>query len=219
MKNWANKCQLTAISVGYRLAPEDPHPAAVEDCFDTVEYLVDRGEAVYNGELRFLVGESAGATLAVQSAFHLLRSRPQHQLSGIVAPYGYFDLTNNLPQSSTFDKQLFLNHEALNRFKDVYVPGKDISERRNPLISPLYENLRALTQGGKALPPAIFLCGTEDPLLDDTILMATKWLMTGSEAVVKIYPGGPHGFLAFAGIKNADEGAAAIISFLQEKLA
>jgi acetyl esterase/lipase len=38
-------------------------------------------------------------------------------------------------------------------------------------------------------PPAIFTCGTLDPLLDDSVLMATKWTMSGAEAVLKLYPG------------------------------
>jgi acetyl esterase/lipase len=72
-------------------------------------------------------------------------------------------------------------------------------------------------QSGVSLPPAIFLCGTEDPLLDDTLLMGIKWQMTGSQAIVKIYPGAPHGFIAFAGVPIAEEGAAAILEFLKEK--
>lgn len=38
-------------------------------------------------------------------------------------------------------------------------------------------------------PPAIFTCGTLDPLLDDSVMMATKWTMSGAEAVLKLYPG------------------------------
>jgi acetyl esterase/lipase len=38
-------------------------------------------------------------------------------------------------------------------------------------------------------PPAIFTCGTLDPLLDDSVLMATKWTMSGADAVLKLYPG------------------------------
>jgi len=73
-------------------------------------------------------------------------------------------------------------------------------EKQDPKVSPFYENLEDLR--GR-LPHALFLCGTEDPLLDDTIYMSMKWMCAGGEAIVKIYPGAPHGFILFnEGIKN-----------------
>jgi acetyl esterase/lipase len=45
------------------------------------------------------------------------------------------------------------------------------------------------------LPPALFTCGTEDPLLDDTVNMGVKWQISGGKALVKIYPGAPHAFI------------------------
>ena len=47
------------------------------------------------------------------------------------------------------------------------------------------------------LPPALFLCGTEDLLPEDTIIMATRWQMAGAEAETRLFPGAPHGFVAF----------------------
>lgn len=47
------------------------------------------------------------------------------------------------------------------------------------------------------LPSAIFVCGSLDPLLDDTIFMASKWQISGAETIAKIYPGAPHGFTFF----------------------
>jgi acetyl esterase/lipase len=64
----------------------------------------------------------------------------------------------------------------------------------HPSISPYYENLEKYR--GR-LPNAFFTCGTEDPLLDDSVMMATKWMMAGAGAILKIYPGAPHGFIGF----------------------
>ncbi|KAJ5607967.1 hypothetical protein N7537_004586 [Penicillium hordei] len=69
-----------------------------------------------------------------------------------------------------------------------------------------------------SLPPALFLCGTEDPLLDETILTSSKWSIAGGEAIVKIYPGATHGFTAFAGLPVAEEARAVSLEFMQEKL-
>ena len=49
----------------------------------------------------------------------------------------------------------------------------------------------------KLLPPALFLCGTEDLLSDDSAVMGLKWGMAGGESVVRFYPGVPHGFMSF----------------------
>lgn len=208
------------ISVGYRLAPENPFPAAVHDCIDAAEYLVDHAEEEYGAKLLLIGGDSAGANLVATSAFQLMRSRPAYQLAGLVFLYGFFDLTLNLPGVSTFTKPLVINVEDLQMMTDYYTSGMSIPDRRNPLISPLYEDIRelALSVPSKSLPPAIFLCGTEDPLLDDTMVMSTKWLVAGGDAAVKIYSGAPHGFETFDGFTIADEARAEIFQFIREKV-
>ncbi len=70
-------------------------------------------------------------------------------------------------------------------------------QKQDPSVSPYYENLEKYR--GR-LPSALFVCGTEDPLLDDSVMMSTKWLMAGGEAILKIYPGGAHGFIGFLGL-------------------
>ncbi|KAI5460571.1 alpha/beta hydrolase fold-3 domain-containing protein [Mariannaea sp. PMI_226] len=218
LQRYANTCQLTAISIGYRLAPEDPWPAAVHDCFDVAEHLVDNGQSAFGASLLLVSGESAGACLSVLTAFHLLRVRPDHRLAGVIFPFGQFDLTLNLPKVSSFERALVINRMALQRFSDAYTPDMSIEERRNHLVSPLYDDIERLSSVQGSLPPALFLCGTEDPLLDDTILMSTKWMMTGSEAIVKIYPGVPHAFTTFPGFKPGQEAIAIALQFAKEKL-
>jgi acetyl esterase/lipase len=83
----------------------------------------------------------------------------------------------------------------MKQFFDAFVPNTSAEDRKDPSISPYYENLEPFR--GR-LPAALFTCGTEDPLLDDTIVMSTKWMMAGGTAVVKIYPGAPHGFIEFS---------------------
>ncbi|KAF2972997.1 hypothetical protein GQX73_g667 [Xylaria multiplex] len=177
LKFYANTIRVTAMSIGYRLAPEHPWPAAREDSIDVAEYLVDAEESEHGGKLLFLAGESGDANLTMVTALHLIRARPQHVLKGLVLPYGNYTVALGLPSMVSFDK-----------------PTPE--ERRNPLVSPLFEDLRALasqTLSGR-LPPALFICGTNDPLLDDTLFMSVKWQATGSETIVKIFPGAPHVF-------------------------
>ncbi|KAJ5765849.1 Alpha/beta hydrolase fold-3 [Penicillium odoratum] len=220
LRKYANECQLTAISVGYRLAPEHPYPAATHDAIDAAEYMVDYAVEVFGAPLQFICGESAGGCLAILSALQLMRSRLSYKLSGLILPYGYFDLALGLPTMINSTKSLMINLKIMERSNDLYVPGMSIAELKNPRVSPLYQDLRALVADPStgSLPPAIFLCGSEDPLLDDTVLMSSKWSIAGGEAIVKIYPGATHGFTFLPGLPVAEEANAVTLEFLHEKL-
>ncbi|KAI1358096.1 acetyl esterase [Xylaria arbuscula] len=196
LKFYANTAQVTALSIGYRLAPEHPYPAGREDCVDVAEYLVDNPSLHGYGPLLFMAGESAGAHFAVLAAFHLMRSRPSHILKGLILPYGNYSIALGMPSMVSYDKPVLINHDIASNFMETYTPGWTVAKRRNPLVSPLYEDMQALVASrpdGK-LPPALFMCGTNDPLLDDTLLMGLKWQTSGSEAIIKIFPGAPHAF-------------------------
>ncbi|KAL2813912.1 Alpha/Beta hydrolase protein [Aspergillus granulosus] len=219
LRMFANGTRLTTISVGYRLAPEDPYPAAIHDCIDAAEYLVDNPSEY--GVVRFIGGESAGATLSILSAIHLLRSRPSHALSGLVLRYGQYDLGLGLPKIATSapKKVLMIDRNAMEQFNDAYAPGLSFEERRNPSFSPLYEDLPSLAAvSPNGLPPALFICGTDDPLLDDTLLMSIKWSIAGGESIIKIYPGAAHAFTVIPGLPVAEEANAVSVQFMREKL-
>lgn len=144
-------------------------------------------------------GQSAGGHLSACVFLHLLKARPDFAFKGLVLNYGVFDLSYRLPQVQHFRMPLVLTKDVLHAFADAYTPGMTIEEKQDPTVSPLFADLARLAREtpAKRLPPALFTVGTYDILLDDTMLMATKWLMTGSEAIVKIYPGAPHGFTLF----------------------
>ena len=78
-------------------------------------------------------------------------------------------------------------------------PNTTAEQRIDPAYSPFYENMRETAKKGAAgtLPPALFTVGTEDPLLDDSIVMSAKWQMSGAVGPLRVYPGAPHGFSMF----------------------
>ena len=104
-----------------------------------------------------------------------------------------------LPQALQFQTPLVLTGKIMEKYIEVMWPNTTAEQRTDPSISPLYENLREIAKKGSAgeLPPALFTCGTEDPLLDDSIVMSCKWQMAGADGPLKIYPGAPHGFCLF----------------------
>jgi acetyl esterase len=178
---------LTAISVDYRLAPEHPYPAGPDDCEAAALWLLEQHE----GRLT-IGGDSAGAHLAVVT---LLRLRDKHgisprRFSAANLVFGAFDLTGTPSRRLWGDRDLVLSGPLMDWFADCYLPGLTEDDRRNPDISPLYAELHDL-------PPALFSCGTLDPLLDDSLFMESRWRAAGNEARLSLWPEGVHVFTAF----------------------
>jgi acetyl esterase/lipase len=211
----ANTYSLTVISIGYRLAPEEPWPAGAHDCYDFAEYLIAHGKSEFGGELCFTGGESAGGHLAALTALHLLSTTPSFAFKGLLLHFGCFDMSAFLPHVHHHESKLVIDHDIMSAYIDALLPDTTEKERRDPSISPLWADLR-----GKKLPPALFTCGSEDPLLDDTVMMGAKWGMWGNEAVVKIYNGAPHGFIGFAPgtIRAVQEGLDDTGAFVKEMM-
>lgn len=214
----------------YRLAPEFPFPAGNEDCYDVAEYLVDNPLSPASGPLKFIGGESAGATLAALTILHLLEARPAFTLAGACLTYGIFDLSL-LPSARTWTNPLMADTSAVEHYFDAYLPNLSPEERRNPAISPMYHPIFQYrgsvppsqdVYGGKKpqLPPALFLTGTHDLVLDDMVLMHFKWQLAGGEARIKFVEGAPHAFLLVpsARFKIVGQGENLIVEFLREKL-
>lgn len=220
LKPFTNECGLLSISIGYRLAPEHRFPAGLEDCFDAAEHLIDTAEADYGAKVLFMGGESASSCLVAATAFHLIQSRPGSPLVGLLFTYGQFDVTLSSTTSSLSTRPVVINAESMRRFAEAYAPGMSVEERKNPFMSPVFDDLSGLAEKSptKKLPPALFLVGSIDPLLDDTMLMAMKWMMTGSEAILRVYPGMPHGFTAMP-CKEANEAETTQVEFVRQRLA
>jgi acetyl esterase/lipase len=220
LKRIADDHGLIVVSVGYRKAPEHPYPAAPNDCYDVVEWLLENGEREFGpdaGALKFMGGESAGAHLSLLVALHLAQHRNERYRSflfrGLVLNYGVYDLSWT-PSARHLDKDppLVLNLDLMNAFVDAFLPGWSVPDKRKPEVSPLYANLSGLT-----LPPALFTCGTEDCVLDDTMFLSVKWAMSGAEATVRLYPGAPHGFVTLNHLTTAKECHADIKKFIELK--
>ena len=119
-----------------------------------------------------------------------------------------------LPHLRNISKPLgVLTPDVTREFLNAFLPNTTLEERRHPSISPFYADLSNMK-----LPPALFTCGTEDCLLEDTVMMALRWQMAGGEAVTKLFPGAAHGFIAFEKAESATEGRKCIEQFLKEKL-
>jgi acetyl esterase len=188
----ARETGLTVVSVGYRLAPENPYPAAPDDCETAALWLLsEEGRAeVGAADALGVGGDSAGAELTVVT---LLRLRDRHGITGAfgaaVLDYGAFDLSMTPSQRLWGDRNLVLSGPILHWFAEQFLPTRDPEQRRDPDISPLYAEL-------SGMPPAIFTVGTQDALLDDTLFMEARWRAAGHRTELRIWPEAPHGFIS-----------------------
>ncbi|KUJ16092.1 uncharacterized protein LY89DRAFT_708087 [Mollisia scopiformis] len=225
----AKDTKLAVISPEYRLAPENPFPAGSEDVYDVAEHIVDHAEQEYGGPLKFVGGESAGATLTALTVLHLLEHKPDFALSAAIMIYGLYDWSL-LPSARTWTNPLVMSSENVKRFGDAHLSGRTPEQRRNPSISPIYHPFLQIpgsqmvkngeTKKEVKLPPALFLSGTQDATLDDTVLMSFQWQLADGEATVKFVEGAPHAFMLFGAerCEMTGTGHAILTAFLKEKL-
>lgn len=108
---------------------------------------------------------------------------------------------------------LVIDLDIMQVYINALLPNTTYEERCDPSISPFYKDVRGLK-----LPPALFTCGSEDLLLDGTVIMGAEWGMWGMESVVKIYNGAPHGVIAFTRgvIKAVDEGLEDTVTLVEK---
>lgn len=188
--NWemAQAAEVAIASVDYRLAPEHPYPAAVEDCVNAALWLADNAIAEFGTNCLTIGGESAGAYLATMT---LLQLRDRYDLLPFTAAnliYGIYDLGGTPScRRGNPGREFDLTPEAMQWYINCFLPEVAPELRREPQYSPLYADLRGM-------PPAFFSASSSDILLDDTLFMASRWAAAGSSAEVALYPELTHGF-------------------------
>ncbi len=179
---------IATISVGYRLAPAHPHPAALEDCEAAALWLIASGAPQLGTANLLIGGESVGAALSVLT---LLRLRDRHSAAqrfrGASLVVGGYDFSKTPSQRASTDA-LFLSPARLDATVAAAFPGRDAEALRDPGISALYADLRGL-------PPAIFSVGSSDAVLDDSLFMAARWRAAGNRTQLEVYDQATHLFL------------------------
>jgi acetyl esterase len=193
------QANMVVVNVAYRLAPESPFPAALDDGFAAMLWASHHAEEIGGRSDQLVVaGSSAGGNLA---AAICLRARDQSgpvvSLQVLICPV--LDSTMNTRSYLEFADGDPLSRAQMAWFWQQYVP--DASSRTDPLASPHHASSLS------GLPPALIVTAECDPLRDEAELYAERLQAAGVEAHVRRYPGEVHGFAASLGMRVAAESA------------
>lgn len=181
----ATAARARVLAIDYRLAPEHPFPAALNDALAACRWLF---AGVADPKRTVVMGDSAGGGLALAL---LLRLRDD----GLKCPAGAIALspwTDLALTGASFSLNAkadpMLNAADARLFAGCYLAGAD---PRNPYASPLYGNLAAL-------PPTLFHVGSDEILHDDAVRMAENLQAAGCRAEIEVWPRMPHVWHLFA---------------------
>ena len=168
--------------VAYRLAPEHPFPAALEDSLESYKYLIEKG---YAPNEICICGESAGGGLCYSLCLRLKEEKSE--LPGaIIAISPWTDLSmSGKTMETNKDKDPTMTREMLDFFANSYT-----NENRNPLVSPIFSDLTGM-------PPSLLFVGAEEVLLDDARILHTKLQSKKCHSKLVIKPDRWHGYLLF----------------------
>ncbi len=176
------------VSVGYRLAPEDPYPAAVDDCAAVTSWaLAECGRFGLPPSAVAVAGESAGGNMAAAVALRL-RDAGGAAPVGQVLIYPAVSGSKILPSRKEFSG-LVISLEAGEAYWSAYSGGRDLDD--DPYAAPLFAPSLA------GLPPALVILGGCDMLRDEGRAYAERLRADGVDVEEVCYPGQPHGFINF----------------------
>ncbi len=198
------ECGMRVLCVSYRLAPEFPFPAALDDCLDAYGYLLSNG---YSPDRIVLCGESAGGGLCYSLCLKL-REKGRSMPACIIAISPWTDLTSSSPSYAENEKaDPSMSVQRLKYFADCYVYGaegegkhiypkvekdtaRDIQAKSDPLISPMFASC-------DRLPPSLIFVGGDEIMLGDSVTLHENLKKAGRKSELYITPHMWHGYVLY----------------------
>jgi acetyl esterase len=187
------------VSVDYRLAPEYPFPAAVEDCFAATRYVADNAAKLNIGRIA-VGGDSAGGNLAATVAL-LARDAGGLPIAFQLLIYPATDQRLATASHERNAQGYLLTRDAIDYFRRAYLPNEQdwTDWRASPLLARSHADL----------PPALVITAGYDPLLDEGRAYAERLKAAGVLVEYREYPDMVHGFILFGGVLDTAKSAVA----------
>ena len=200
----ADREGVRVFCAAYRLAPEHPYPAALDDALAAYEYLQSKG---YSGDRIALCGESAGGGLCFALCL-ALRERKTELPCGIIAISPWTDLTASGGSYETNrENDPSLTAEVLEFYAKCYAVDRD---RTDPLISPLFGDMTGM-------PPTLIFAGGDEILLDDSRRIHENLLAARVHSELKVAPARWHAYVLYQ-LEENDDDFDTINAFLNRRL-
>jgi len=178
----AARCGIKVFCPGYRLAPENPYPAGLEDCLEAYRYLLEKG---YAPEHITLCGESAGGGLCY-SLCMLLQQRQLPLPAGIIAISPWVDLRlQGESYETNREKDPSMTRQLLQFYADCYT-----RQPEDPMVSPLLAQLQGM-------PPSLIFVGGDEILRSDSEQLHTKLCQSGCVSKLQVEPNRWHGYVLY----------------------
>jgi len=176
------------VSTGYRKAPEDPHPAQVNDCYAALTWMAAHaGELDYDPKRLAVYGGSAGGNLAIATAM-MARDTSGPEIALVVAPYPMLDDRNELPSTHEITEVGIWDRAGNIEAWSWFLGGKPADAYAAPA--------RATDLSG--LPPMFIDVGEMDLFRDEDIAFVARLLQAGVPTEFHVYPGAYHASEVFA---------------------
>jgi acetyl esterase len=178
------------VSVDYRLAPEHPFPAAVEDCYAALTWVAAQAAELGGDPGRIAVcGDSAGGNLAAVLSLLARENGPAIRYQVLIYPVTTAK-PGDLPSHKSFGEGYILSLKAMRAFTHHYFRSAD--------GAPDFRGAPLLADNLSGLPPALILVGGYDALRDDGVVYARSLIEAGVPATLVEYAGLSHGFINMA---------------------
>jgi len=196
-----------ALSIDYRLAPEHPHPAAVEDALSAYRWLLGLG---YEPSKIAISGDSAGGGFTLATLVAIRQAGlPQPAAAVPLSPWTDLEGTGE-SMTSKADVDLMVGREVLQGMAAAFLGPN--GNARDPLAAPLYADY-------KGLAPIYIQVGGDETLLDDSTRVAEKAKAAGVEVKIDIFPEMQHVFQGSVGnMPEATDAVARVGAWLRPKL-
>ncbi|MDM5249551.1 alpha/beta hydrolase [Lysinibacillus sp. G4S2] len=187
-QRFVNEANCIVVSVDYRLAPEHPYPAPIEDCYAALKWIADHAIDLGIDSARIgIAGASAGGGLTAALAL-LARDRNYPKLSFQMPLYPMIDDRNNTPSSLEITGHMIWNHDLNQKGWEMYLNGENGSDN----VSQYAAAARAEDLSG--LPFTYTCVGQLDPFRDETLQYVTRLCQAGVDVEFHLYPGCYHAF-------------------------
>lgn len=191
----SHDAQASVLFVDYRLAPEHPFPAAIEDALGAYRWLLAQG---HSPKRIAIAGDSAGGGLSLSTMVSLKEaSLPQPACSVLMSPWVDLECSGETLISKAAEDP-YVQRDMLAQLVGMYLPKGNV---RDPLASPLFADL-------SGLPPTLIQVGSRETLLDDAVRVAGNARRAGVTVELDICQGMIHVFQLFC--VRLDEGRAAV---------